>query len=248
MSKSLAPLIVVIAVVVVLTIIIINSDVAVRGKKPALWAAVRAPRVALSKHHNDPEHQEKTKTKSIDGVASLFKVDEQLMLARKYLAAGRTDLAEDKLRTILVFYPENMPALTLLGGILFYSHRYSCAELIFRRQVRIAPKNYLAYNKLGSVLAKQKKFDEAIENALLAVGIKPDSGEAQINLAGMFAVVGEKEKALKHLSKATGLLGSAILPLTDDSVFDKLRDTPEFQEIISRVDKTRIETPKQNKR
>lgn len=233
MGKSLAPLIVVIAVVVVLTIIIINSDVGVRKAHPGKWSEAKAPRVELSKHRKDPEPRVIAKTKRYDGAVSLLKVDEQLMLARKHLAAGHTDAAEEKLRTILVFYPENMPALTLLGGILFYSQRYSGAELIFRRQVGIAPKNHLAYNKLGSVLAKQKRFKEAIDNAAVAVGIKPDSGEAQINLAGMFAAVGSDKQALEHLRKAAALIGRAILPLTDDPVFDKLRDLPEFQEILS---------------
>jgi tetratricopeptide (TPR) repeat protein len=235
MGKSLAPLIVVIAVVVILTIIIINSDMGVKAKKTTSWSEPKTPRVALSKHHKNPEFQEPPKHIRHNGTTPLIRLDKQLILAKKYLAAGRADLAEEQLRTILVFYPENMQALTLLGGILFYSQRYAAAELIFRRQVKIAPKSHLAYNKLGSALAKQKKFKLAIDNALVAVGIKPDSGEAQINLAGMFAAVGENKQSLKYLRQAAKLLGRAILPLTDDHVFDKLREMPEFQEILSKA-------------
>ncbi|NOY74782.1 MAG: tetratricopeptide repeat protein [Kiritimatiellaeota bacterium] len=232
MGKSLTPLIAVVAVVVILTIIIINIDTDVENAS-RYAQKTKEPKVELSSHLVKPEKFNSRIYRRGNNESFLLEVDKLLAVAQKFLASGHTDEAENELRTILVFQPNNLRALTLLGGILFYSHRYAEAELIFRRQVRIAPKNHQAYNRLGSVLAKQKKFKEAIDNASTAVGMKPESGEAQINLAGMYAAVGNKKLALKHLRKAIDLLGRAVLPLTEDSVFDQLRDLPEFQEIVS---------------
>ncbi|MCK5843832.1 MAG: tetratricopeptide repeat protein [Victivallales bacterium] len=237
MGKSLTPLIIVVAVVVVLTIIIINSDVGPK-RSPKNYQPARTPKVELSTHRNNTESLDIRISRPSSGDQNLLKLDKSLASARKLLASGLMDKAENELRTILIFYPENMRALTLLGGILFYSHRYTEAELIFRRQVRIAPKDHQTYNRLGSVLAKQKKFKEAIDNASTAVGMKPESGEAQINLAGMYAAVDNQKQALSHLRKAVSLLGRAILPLTYDPVFERLRELPEFQEIILKAAKT----------
>ena len=48
--------------------------------------------------------------------------------AKKMLSTGKEEDAEDQLRTLLVFEPDNFPALSLLGGIFYYSQRYAEAE------------------------------------------------------------------------------------------------------------------------
>ena len=87
-----------------------------------------------------------------------FDSTKHLKKAKRLLSEKNEREAEDTLRTILVFEPNNMNALSLLGGIFYYSGRYDEAEDIFKKQIEIDPNSYLAYNRLASTLAKTEKI------------------------------------------------------------------------------------------
>ena len=169
-----------------------------------------------------------------------FDPAQQIAKAKKMLSAEKEREAEDILRTVLIFDPDNMNALSLLGGIFYYSGRYKEAEDIFTKQIKINPDSYLAYNRLAATLAKQKKFDDAIKTNSKALSINPESPEVHINLAGMYSITGKKERALMHFKKAYEAFGYAVLPLSHDMAFDNIRNTPEFQSIIA---KAKMELP-----
>jgi tetratricopeptide (TPR) repeat protein len=234
MDKSLAPLIAVIALVILLTVIIINSDFSNVTETKEEKLKQLPPKVQLRPESNEYPFSTNS-SKQNDDASLLINIDETLGKAKNLLAGGKPQEAEEILRTLLVFDPDHSQALSLLAGILFYSNRYAEAEVIFRKQIVDNPKNHLAYNRLGATLAKQKKYKEAIDNSSIALGISPESGQAHINLAGMYSVVGKKEKALKHFQEAHRLLGYAILPLSYDEAFDNIRSNPEFQNIISQA-------------
>lgn len=181
--------------------------------------------------------QQKTKKSTRTAADIKFDAEKHLAEAKKQLSNRQEKEAEDTLRTILVFEPNNMGALSLLGGIFYYSNRYHEAEYIFKQQIEIDPNSYLAYNRLASTLAKQKKFDDAIKTNSKALSINPEAPEVHINLAGMYSITGQKERALMHFKKAFESFGYAILPLSHDNAFDNIRHTPEFQEIISLAEK-----------
>ena len=244
MDKSLTPLIAVIALVILLTVIVINSDFG--EQKNPQKPDDRSPKVQLRPNAPAPFPSRRNMKKRSDNT-QLLNIGEAIGHAKTLLSNGKIDEAEDTLKTLLVFDPENMQALSLLGGILYYSNRYKEAEVIFRKQIQIDPRNHLAYNHLGSVLAKQKKFKEAIDNASIALGMSPDSGEAHINLSGMYAVVGDKKKAIEHFRKAYDLLGYAILPLSYDEAFNNIRDDKDFQDIISKARNAAVQHSKEKK-
>lgn len=229
MNKSLAPLIAVFALIILLTLIVLNSDYGVRARPP-LQKNTETTEIRLR-----PDSDTNPAAQHVQPAGNSAMVDSGDMLgrARNLLASGKNKEAEDNLRTLLVFDPDNRQALSLLGGILFYSGRYREAEMIFRHQINLDPNNSLAYNRLGSALAKQKKYRAAIDSSSVAMGMNPNSGEAHINLAGMYAVTGDRKKALVHFRKAYELLGTAILPLSYDESFNLIRSMEEFQEIIS---------------
>lgn len=227
MEKSLTPLIIIFTIIIFLTIVILNSNL---GEKPKKKKAEQN----IINNNMSIRIREKPKQtfKRIDTKFN-FNVNEELKTAKRLLAEKKEDEAEDKLRTILVFEPENITAMSLLGGIFFYSGRYDDAEDIFKRQIRIDPDSYLAYNRLASTLAKQKKYEDAIKTTSKALSINPESAEVNINLAGMYSITGKKDRALIHFKKAYEAFGYAILPLSLDSAFDNIRHTPEFQAILA---------------
>jgi tetratricopeptide (TPR) repeat protein len=236
MNKSLAPLIISFAVIILLTFIIINTkpqesaiELQTNGTAPTMSLnTVSKPQI---KHKAPALRKQKPRDSYIP------EPEKFMENAKNFLSEGKENEAEDSLRTLLIFEPDNPQALSLLAGIFYYSQRYSEAEIIFRRQVKLNPDNDAVYNHLGSVLARQGKMKEAIKMTMKAVEINPKSSEAQINLSSMYASNGDLEPAIKHFLLAYQLIGYRILPFSYDPAFDKVRSSPEFQEIISRAKK-----------
>jgi hypothetical protein len=82
---------------------------------------------------------------------------------------------------------------------------------------------------------------------LKAAEINAKSPDVQINLASMYASTGDIEPCIKHFLLAYQLIGYRILPFSYDPAFDKVRSSPEFQEIISRAKKDMETNLKSNK-
>ena len=244
MNKSLAPLIISFAVIILLTFIIINT----KPKESAIELQTNgtAPTMSLSTvSKNQFKHKAPLTRKQRESY--IPESEKFLENAKKFLSDGKENEAEDTLRTLLIFEPDNPQALSLLAGIFYYSQRYSGAEIIFRRQIRLNPENDSLYTHLGSALARQGKMNEAIKTTLTAVEINPKSSDAQINLSSMYASNGDIEPCIKHFLLAYQLIGYRILPFSYDPAFDKVRSSPEFQEIISRAKKDMETNLKSNK-
>jgi regulator of sirC expression with transglutaminase-like and TPR domain len=233
-AKSLAPLIAVFTLIILLTIVLINLDFGKGPEKGDSGADSSENVIELGGGSGNTIQKSFVRNTAPPPRGSdVPNRGEMLAHVKKLLAEHKTKLAEDELKTLLVFDPDNSVALTLLGGIYYYSGRERDAEYIFRRQIKLAPQDHQAYNHLGSALAKQKHYREAIESVATAIGLKPDSGEAQINLAGIYAITNNRKAALEHFEKAAKLLGTAILPLSRDRVFDNIRQSRVFQTVIS---------------
>ncbi len=234
MNKSLAPLIISFAVIILLTFIIINTKP--RESAIELQTNGTAPSMSLSNiSKTQVRHKAPLTRKQRDSY--IPESEKYLEDAKNHLSTGKENEAEDVLRTLLIFEPDNAQALSLLAGIFYYSQRYAEAEIIFRRQVKLNPDNDAVYNHLGSALARQGKMKEAIKMTLKAAEINPKSSDAQINLSSIYASNGDTEAAIKHFLLAYQLIGYRILPFSYDPAYDKVRSSPEFQEIISRAKK-----------
>lgn len=237
MNRSLTPLIVSFAVVILLTIIMLHTRPN-RLQDEELPGLDLAPPMRLSPF---PGHHQ---PKVASGVASPtssnrqevpVEVDELVDISRRLLAEGREAEAEDRLRTLLVFSPEHMPALSLLGGILFYSRRYGEAESIYRRQVLTDPASATVHNNLASTLARQERYLEALASAEQASQLEPEAPPVLTNLASICLALGEQERALGYFRQAYKLLGWKILPIAEDPVFRKLRNHPDFAAIVNQA-------------
>lgn len=235
MNKSLAPLIVFMSFIVLITIILINfrtppKQIDDLQHQPFLSMEFSEDKKPAALKKSSEEHIPQT-----DNTPDLEKMMRDVM---KDLSCGKEDEAEDKLKTILVFDPVNINALSLLGNILYASKRYAEAELLFRKQEKLKPDDATIYNSLGSILAKQKKYDEAISAILKALELDPDSPVANINLAGIYSASGDIERALFHFRKAYERIGEKIIPLSYDPVLDNIRYEYEFQNIIDEARET----------
>ncbi|MCG8549885.1 MAG: hypothetical protein MI799_05720, partial [Desulfobacterales bacterium] len=98
----------------------------------------------------------------------------------------RRQVVKGKVKTVLVFEPDSLEALSLLGKIYYLQHRYKEAEVIFRKQVRLNNLSPSGYNNLGQVLLKQRRSASAVNLLKKAQQLDPKSGLIALNLAGAY--------------------------------------------------------------
>ncbi|MBO4304122.1 MAG: tetratricopeptide repeat protein [Lentisphaeria bacterium] len=155
-----------------------------------------------------------------------------LLLAERDMENGDFAAAEDRLRTALVFHGKNVKMYALLGKALYLQEKYKAAESVFRQQVYLAPEDSVSMNNLSAALAKQKRYHEAIGTLHQLLKNDPSSASAVLNLAGMYAVSGDKKNAIAYFRKAYELLGHRILFLAQDRNFVSIQQEPEFIRIV----------------
>lgn len=89
--------------------------------------------------------------------------------------------------------------------------------------------------------AQKKDYDKALEYALAALELE-DTGLANYNVACMYSLRGEKDKAFEHLSRAVRLgMGDSGLDLVKlmktDKDFDNIRDDPRFKRAMKQAER-----------
>jgi Flp pilus assembly protein TadD len=238
MNRSLTPLIVSFAIIILLTIIMLHT----RPQRPQdvnMPVFDLAPAMRLSPYPGRRTAPAAPSPETAAGPTHSARgtpdPDHLLDRSRRLLSEGKEAEAEDQLRTLLVFSPDSPPALSLLGGILFYSRRYDEAESVYRRQLRVDPISATLHNNLASVLARQGRLIEATAAAERALEIEPESAPPHINLAGIHAAAGDRGQALAHFQLAYERLGWRILPVAEDPVFRDLRNDPAFTLILAQA-------------
>lgn len=241
MNKSLTPLIVFFSMVIVMTFVIVNSRLTpiefVGDQEQNLSDQPHRPRVQMRLAKLDQEKQ--------DGgaapvkLSSLPNLRQGLEQARYLLSIGEPDKAEDTLRTLLVFYPDDFDALSLLGGLLYAAGRYDEAVSTLRQRLRVAPDVADAHEDLALALESSSRNQQAIEEFLKASALSPGSARASLKLAGIYALLGDRDKGLKHFADAYSILGSGILAFAFDPTFANLRNTPQFILIMAEAENIR---------
>ncbi|HOK03704.1 MAG TPA: hypothetical protein P5105_04575 [Victivallales bacterium] len=234
-NKSLAPLIISFATIILLTFIVINSH-SFKSVPEENELEIKSNLSLSSKPKKKISPIQKTE-KNLSLNYSL-EASNLIEKAQKTLVKDNIVEAEDLLKTAIVLEPNNKIALDLLGGLYFKIGKYEEAEYFFKTLASLDKfKNSSSLNKLASAVAKRGKLKEAIELCLMAQQIDPNFAEAYINAAAIFAKMGDNQNSIKNMQKAYNLIGSGILFYCMDPVFDSLRTSPEFTEIISKAQK-----------
>jgi Flp pilus assembly protein TadD len=232
MRKSLLPLIIVLTAIVVLTAILVNTRPEMRLGEKQDGGGKKESAINLSRHRRE---YVPVPIKQREFVMDGQTTSRMLYQAYNELEKGKIAQAADKVKTILVFQPDNIEALSLLGKIYYLRHDYKSAELIFRRQANLNKKSASAYNNLGQVLLKQNKYSQAVTQFRTAQKLDPESGLIALNLSGAYSREGKNEESLKSFKKAFKLLGSKIIPVANHPALDNIRDEEQFKEILRKA-------------
>lgn len=86
---------------------------------------------------------------------------------------------------------------------------YEIAEVCFRLVVRVRPDHTLAQTNLGTALAEHGRVREALVELQKAIVLNPADAIAHAGIGVVFKALGNRSKALEHLSRALEVRGGA---------------------------------------
>ncbi len=81
-------------------------------------------------------------------------------------------------------------------------HYWQDNETLFRHTLAVTENNYLAYNNLGTCLAKKGQLAEALDCFHQSLKINPDDPDVLYNLGNAFAKLGNWDEAITHYQHA----------------------------------------------
>lgn len=153
--------------------------------------------------------------------AKVIEIDPNNVLAHHRLgvisaADGRFEKADAHFQTALQIAPPTTELLNDIGYSLYLRDELSAAEVQLRKAVELDPRNSAARTNLGLVLGEQRRFEESLTHFRKATG---NEGEAHANLAYVYSLLGDLEKAQEEyhiaLAKKPDLrpAGEALLQL-----------------------------------
>lgn len=140
------------------------------------------------------------------GYASGVAASETLVRARALAESRDFSGAESLLREVLSEHPDSLPALDLLGYVLYFLGRPIEAEQVCRRALELAPDHAYALKGLGLCLARRGEIDQAVESIERAIELKPGWFDPYWDLCVVLVEAGRCAQAIEVLSRARAAL------------------------------------------
>lgn len=120
--------------------------------------------------------------------------------------AGRNDEALAHYEAALRRDPKLCVARINLGRLLHAANRLTEAEVQFRNARALDPRNALAAFNLGVTLEDLGKANAAIDAYRTALALDENHADAHFNLSRLLEAKGDKQGALRHLSRFSRLI------------------------------------------
>jgi tetratricopeptide (TPR) repeat protein len=120
--------------------------------------------------------------------------------------AGRNDEALAHYEAALSRDPKLCVARINLGRLLHAANRLTEAEVQFRNARMLDPRNALAAFNLGVTLEDLGKTNAAIDAYRTALALDENHADAHFNLSRLLEAKGDKQGALRHLSRFSRLI------------------------------------------
>ena len=154
-----------------------------------------------------------------------------LLEVKSLLVEGKVNEVENMLKTLLVFYPNNVEIMSMLSGVYSVKGEYNSAEYLLNRIMKLEPENYVASENLGIILEKKSDFKSAVASFFRSSLIKPDSALSYLHMSKLYSLLNNNSLSIEYLNKAYEILGNNIFPFLSSPAFNNIRNTPEFIKI-----------------
>jgi serine/threonine protein kinase/Tfp pilus assembly protein PilF len=161
------------------------------------------------------------------------------MRARMLLYSGRVQEAEQEMRPLAAANPDQFKALAYFGSILYYQGKLDEAQPLLDRSVQLSrDEDDDSARMMAAFLYASRHQRDKIDPRLLQY--RPAQlvdGDGAYWLAGIYALLGDRQHALDWL-KRTVELGDVNYPWFErDKNFESLRSDAEYQAIMAGVRK-----------
>ena len=165
------------------------------------------------------------------------------------------DVARKDYEHALLIRPNYPEAINNLGAADFAQGRYRSAIKLYRKAIKLMPNSAVVAANLGTAYFARHKYAQGMESYRTAFRLDPgvfDSDSTQIIsgptsaperahqdycLAELFAQSGMKEQAIEYLRKAFDEGYTDRNRVMSDHVFDQLRKTTQFAELMGEQQK-----------
>lgn len=119
-------------------------------------------------------------------------------------ALRQNDLEQAKLELeiALRYRPEDEELLNILGMVYFKLKKYSEAEILYKKLIKLNPDIFILRSNLGVVLFKQGKIEESMAHFQRAIDLKPNYLKAHLYLGLIYKKTGKLGLALEHFKFA----------------------------------------------
>ncbi len=145
---------------------------------------------------------------------------------------GRVEEAEAALRKAIALDPRwSKPHVSLLV-LLRVEDRYEEAEKEALIALELDPDNIALHNNYANLLLAMKRYEEAEIHYRLAIELGLDHAKPYYNLACLYSLQGETNKALHYLEEAVNRADVLRDDALRDTDFEPIRDDPHFKRIV----------------
>lgn len=107
------------------------------------------------------------------------------------------------------------------------------AKLCYEKALQADPGCATALNNLGVILMAGQNYQDARKSFEKAIRLKPEYVDPWYNMACLFALTKEPEKALRYLKRAAALDPQVNMWAMEDADLEYLRSQPGFAQIIT---------------
>jgi len=135
----------------------------------------------------------------------LSPIAQALAKASELLAAGQTAQAEEVCDTISKQHPSNTDILRIQARIATEDGRYSIAEGLLKRIIKLSPNDYRPHVDLGRFLGKRDRYREGADTLKRAVELDSSVVTTQLRLADCLSILGQSSDALDAYDAALQL-------------------------------------------
>lgn len=154
--------------------------------------------------------------------------------AEGYMLLGMFEEALCEVEKVLAIDPEDVVAGELKCIFLSQMKKYDIAEKHLLFLIEIQPDNPDLYVQLAFIKRRTEGLEVAIKAITKALKIDPNLAIANYNIACYYCLQNEFEKAFYHLEKAIEMDVSYAEEAKKDEDFDKIRNYPEFINILEK--------------
>ena len=213
LSKTLLPLILLLMLVILLTLI--ASNLRPEGKKNSILKDSPVPETGLisqSEKLINPQNFQTDQPRE----------EQMLREAIQKWKSGGIDQAESDFRTILIFDPDNLTALSCLATIFYHQGKFQEAELLFRKKTEAYPGSPYGHRNLALTLFRLDRLNDAVIEMKRASALDPSDMETLLNLARLYAYTGDDMNAAVCLKRAKEN-GVDLSEVIQENVFHTLK-------------------------